>query len=129
MVKSMQRRSNTQEVKADDTFCELCANNHDATECGQALESNWYVEEYNKNDMSNTNNLTWRKHTTFSWQNQNNTLNPHPSTEKGYQNQPRKLNQPRQDYQHPNNYRTLENTLNSFMTQKFAYMARTDQFI
>ncbi|KAK8548180.1 hypothetical protein V6N12_061098 [Hibiscus sabdariffa] len=51
---------------------------------------------------------------------------------KGYQNQPRQnqqLNQPRQDYQQLNNYRTLENTLNAFMTQTSAYMARTNQFI
>ncbi|KAK8696756.1 hypothetical protein V6N13_001883 [Hibiscus sabdariffa] len=57
------------------------------------------------------------------------SLNPQPSPQQGYQNQPRQLNQPRQDYQQPNNYRTLENTLNTFMTQMFAYMARTDQFI
>ncbi|KAK8685793.1 hypothetical protein V6N13_124827 [Hibiscus sabdariffa] len=54
------------------------------------------------------------------------------SNPQGYQNQPRQnqpLNLPRQDYQQPNNYRTLENTLNAFMTQTCAYMARTDQFI
>ncbi|KAK8530732.1 hypothetical protein V6N12_013234 [Hibiscus sabdariffa] len=51
---------------------------------------------------------------------------------KGYQNQPRQnqqLNQPRQDYQQPKKYKTLENTLNAFTTQTSAYMARTDQFI
>ncbi|KAK8557920.1 hypothetical protein V6N13_008746 [Hibiscus sabdariffa] len=51
---------------------------------------------------------------------------------KGYQSQPRQnqqLNQPRQDYQQPSNYRTLENTLNTFMTQTSAYMAKTDKFI
>ncbi|KAK8640312.1 hypothetical protein V6N13_008069 [Hibiscus sabdariffa] len=35
----------------------------------------------------------------------------------------------RQDYQQPNNYRTLENTLNTFMTPTSAYMAKTDKFI
>ncbi|KAK8568776.1 hypothetical protein V6N12_007318 [Hibiscus sabdariffa] len=33
------------------------------------------------------------------------------------------------EFQQPNNYKTLENTLNAFMTQTSAYMARTDQFI
>ncbi|KAK8985005.1 hypothetical protein V6N11_082625 [Hibiscus sabdariffa] len=50
----------------------------------------------------------------------------------GYQSQPRQnqqLNQAKQDYQQPNNYRTLEATLNTFMTQTSADMARTDQFI
>ncbi|KAK8533933.1 hypothetical protein V6N12_047335 [Hibiscus sabdariffa] len=34
MVNIMQRQLNTQEVKAVDAFCELCGNNHDASECG-----------------------------------------------------------------------------------------------
>ncbi|KAK8666056.1 hypothetical protein V6N13_006208 [Hibiscus sabdariffa] len=49
MVKNMQRQSNTQEVKALDAFCELCGNNHDASECGQAPESSCYVGNFNKN--------------------------------------------------------------------------------
>ncbi|KAK8544918.1 hypothetical protein V6N13_123226 [Hibiscus sabdariffa] len=49
MVKNMQRKSNTHEVKALDAFCELCGNNHDASECGQAPESSCYVGNYNKN--------------------------------------------------------------------------------
>ncbi|KAK8601099.1 hypothetical protein V6N12_050941 [Hibiscus sabdariffa] len=92
-------------------------------------ETSCYIGEYNKNLRSNTYNPEWRKHPNFSWQNQNNSLNPQPSTQQGYQNQPRQLNQPRQDYQQPNNYKTLGNTLNTFMTQTSAYMARTDQFI
>ncbi|KAK8619607.1 hypothetical protein V6N13_135889 [Hibiscus sabdariffa] len=76
MVKNMQRQSNTQEVKALDAFCELCGNNHDALEYGQAPESSCYVGNFNKNMMSNTYNPAWRKHPNFSWQNQNNTLNP-----------------------------------------------------
>ncbi|KAL4351939.1 hypothetical protein GQ457_06G015610 [Hibiscus cannabinus] len=110
MLKNMKRQSPVQEVKALYAFCELCGNNHGASECGQAPESSFYIEEYNKN-------------------NQKNTLNPQPSTEQGYKNQLRPLNQPRQDFQQLSNYRTLENTLNIFMTQTFAYMARTDQFI
>ncbi|KAK8530849.1 hypothetical protein V6N12_013349 [Hibiscus sabdariffa] len=123
MVKNMQRQPSTQEVKALDAFCELCGNNHDASECGQNPETSCYVGEYNKNVRSNTYNPEWRKNPNFSWQNQNNSLNPQPSTQQGYQNQPR------QYYQQPSNYRTLENTLNTFMTQTSAYMARTDQFI
>ncbi|KAK8715479.1 hypothetical protein V6N13_042813 [Hibiscus sabdariffa] len=79
--------------------------------------------------MSNTYNPAWKKHPNFSSQNQNNTLNPSTSTQQGYQSQPRQnqqLNQPRQDYQQPSNYSTQENTLNTFMTQTAAYMARTD---
>ncbi|KAL4384216.1 hypothetical protein GQ457_15G015940 [Hibiscus cannabinus] len=49
MVKNMQRQSNPQEVKALDAFCELCGNNHDASECGQAPESSCYVGNFNKN--------------------------------------------------------------------------------
>ncbi|KAK8608895.1 hypothetical protein V6N13_025206 [Hibiscus sabdariffa] len=127
MVKNMQRQPNTQEVKALDAFCELCGNNHDASECGQNPETSCYIGEYNKNLRSNTYNPEWRKYPNFSWKNQNNSLNPQPSPQQGYQNQPRQLNQPRQDYQQPSNYRTLENTLNTFMTQTSAYMARTDR--
>ncbi|KAK8652397.1 hypothetical protein V6N13_061415 [Hibiscus sabdariffa] len=127
MVKNMQRQSNTQEVKALDAFCELCGNNHDASECGQAIETSCYVGNYNKN----TYNPAWRNHPNFSWKNQNNALNPQQSNQTGYQNQPRQNPQilPRQDYQQPTEYKTLENTLTQFMAQTSAYMARTDRFI
>ncbi|KAK8621901.1 hypothetical protein V6N13_097529 [Hibiscus sabdariffa] len=92
MVKSMQRQSNTQVVKVVDAFCELCGNNHNASECGQAPESSCFDGEYNKNIISNTYNPGWRKLPNFSWKNQNNTLNPKPSTQQGYQNQPRDEN-------------------------------------
>ncbi|KAK8559163.1 hypothetical protein V6N12_042445 [Hibiscus sabdariffa] len=95
-------------------------NNHDSSECGQNPETTYYVGNYNRNATSNTYNPAWRHHPNFSWQNQNNTLNPSTSTQQGYQSQPRlnqQQNQSRQDYQQPNNYRTLENTLNTFMTQ------------
>ncbi|KAL4375872.1 hypothetical protein GQ457_02G025210 [Hibiscus cannabinus] len=78
--------------------------------------------------MSNTYNLAWKKHPNFSWHNQNNALNPSTSNKQGYQNQPRQ-NLPQQKYQQPSNYKTLENTLMTFMTQTSAYMARTDQFL
>ncbi|KAK9031636.1 hypothetical protein V6N11_055929 [Hibiscus sabdariffa] len=97
----MQKQSHIQEVKALDAFCELCGNNHDASECGQK-------------------------------KNQNNTLNPQPPIQTIFQNQPRQNSQqilPRQDYQQPNEYKNLENTLTQFMAQTFAYMARTDRFI
>ncbi|KAK8669422.1 hypothetical protein V6N13_106853 [Hibiscus sabdariffa] len=109
MVKNMQKQQTIQEVKNP--------------------ESNYYVGNFNMNVMSNTYNPAWKKHPNLSWQNQNNTLNPSTSNQQGYQNQPRHnqpLNPPRQDYQQPNNYKTLENTLNAFMTQTYAYMARTD---
>ncbi|KAK8686453.1 hypothetical protein V6N13_125478 [Hibiscus sabdariffa] len=123
----MQRQSNTQEVKALDAFCELCGNNHDASECVQAAETSCYVGNYNKN----TYNPAWRNHPNFSWKNQNNALNPQQPNQTGYQNQPRQNPQvlPRQDYQQPTEYRTLENTLTQFMAQTSAYMARTDRFI
>ncbi|KAK8690787.1 hypothetical protein V6N13_074313 [Hibiscus sabdariffa] len=50
----------------------------------------------------------------------------------GFQNQPRQnpqQNLPRQEYQQPNDYKTLESTLLQFMAQTSAYMARTDRFI
>ncbi|KAK8652304.1 hypothetical protein V6N13_061325 [Hibiscus sabdariffa] len=93
MVKNMQRQTNTQEVKALDAFCELCGNNHDTSECGQAVEPSCYVGNYNKNPRQNQQNL------------------------------------PRQEYQQPDNYKTLEKTLTQFMAQTSAYMARTDRFI
>ncbi|KAK8997959.1 hypothetical protein V6N11_012494 [Hibiscus sabdariffa] len=120
MVKNLQKQPTIHEVKVMDTFCEICENNHDSSECGKNPESSCYVGNYNRNIMSNTYNPTWKKHPNFSWQNQNNTLNPNTSNQQGYQSQPRQnrqLNQPRQDYQQPNSYRTLENTLNTFMTQ------------
>ncbi|KAL4295233.1 hypothetical protein GQ457_12G014360 [Hibiscus cannabinus] len=54
MVKNMQKQPHIQEVKALDAFCEQCGNNHDASECGQQIESSGYVWNYNKNAMSNT---------------------------------------------------------------------------
>ncbi|KAK9033669.1 hypothetical protein V6N11_049855 [Hibiscus sabdariffa] len=132
MVKNMQKQPNIQEAKALDAFCELCGNNHDASECGQTLESSCYVGNYNKNTMSNTYNPTWRNHPNFSWKNQNNALNPQQPNQSGFQNQPRQNPQqilPRQEYQQPNDYKNLENTLTQFMAQSSAYMARTDRFI
>ncbi|KAK8701749.1 hypothetical protein V6N13_020128 [Hibiscus sabdariffa] len=128
----MQRQTNTQEVKALDAFCELCGNNHDTSECGQAIESSCYVGNYNKNVMSNTYNPAWRNHPKFSWKNQNNALNPQQPNRTGFQNQLRQNSQqnlPRQEYQQPDNYKTLENTLTQFMAQTSAYMAQTDRFI
>ncbi|KAK8494592.1 hypothetical protein V6N12_003479 [Hibiscus sabdariffa] len=130
MVKNMHKQSHIQEVKALDAFCELCGNNHDTSECGQNVESSCYVGNYNKNTMSNTYNPAWRNHPNFSWKNQKNTLNPQPPIQTGFQNQPRQNPQhilPRQDYQQPNEYKNLENTLTQFMAQTSAYMARTDR--
>ncbi|KAK8585374.1 hypothetical protein V6N13_076248 [Hibiscus sabdariffa] len=132
MVKNMQKQPHIQEVKALDAFCELCGNNHDASECGQNVETSCYVGNYNKNTMSNTYNPAWRNHPNFSWKNQNNTLNPQSSNQSGFLNQPRQNPQqllPRQDYQPPADYKDLENTLTQFMAQTSAYMARTDRFI
>ncbi|KAK8704758.1 hypothetical protein V6N13_048371 [Hibiscus sabdariffa] len=101
MVKNMQRQPNTQEVKALDAFSELCDNNHDTSECWQAIESSCYVGNYNKNVMSNTFNPAWRNHPNFSWKNQNNALNPQQPNQMGFQNQPRQNSQqnlPRQEY-------------------------------
>ncbi|KAK9024821.1 hypothetical protein V6N11_064727 [Hibiscus sabdariffa] len=123
MVKNLQKQPTIHEVRVLDSFYEICGSNHDSSECGQNPESSCYVGNYNKNAMSNTYNPAWKKHPNFSWQNQNNTLIPITSTQQGYQSQPRQnqqLNQPKQDYQQPNNYRTLENTLNTFMTQTSA---------
>ncbi|KAL4311372.1 hypothetical protein GQ457_01G020000 [Hibiscus cannabinus] len=89
MVKNMQKQPNIQEVKALDAFCELCGNNHDASECGQTIESSCYVGNYNKNTMSNTYNPAWRNHPNISWKNQNNALNPQQPNQSGFQNQPR----------------------------------------
>ncbi|KAL4388933.1 hypothetical protein GQ457_09G021580 [Hibiscus cannabinus] len=105
--------------------------NHDASECGQQVESSCYVGNYNKNTMSNTYNPAWRNHPNFSWKNQNNTLNPQQPTQTGFQNQPRQNQQPlpRQEFQQPTDYKSLENTLTQFMAQTSAYMVRTDRFI
>ncbi|KAK8681173.1 hypothetical protein V6N13_053580 [Hibiscus sabdariffa] len=131
MVKNMQKQPHIQEVKALDAFCDQCGSNHDASECGQQVESSCYVGNFNRNNMSNTYNPTWRNHPNFSWKNQNNTLNPQQPTQSGFQNQPRQNPQPlpRQEFQQPTEYKSLENTLNQFMAQTSAYMARTDRFI
>ncbi|KAL4295792.1 hypothetical protein GQ457_12G014190 [Hibiscus cannabinus] len=42
MVKNMQKQPHIQEVKALDAFCEHCGNNHDASKCGQQIESSCY---------------------------------------------------------------------------------------
>ncbi|KAK8628149.1 hypothetical protein V6N13_063861 [Hibiscus sabdariffa] len=131
MVKNMQKQPHIQEVKALDAFCDQCGSNHDASECGQQVESSCYVGNFNRNNMSNTYNPAWRNHPNFSWKNQNNTLNPQQPTQTGFQNQPRQNQQtlPRQEFQQPTDYKSLENTLNQFMAQTSAYMARTDRFI
>ncbi|KAL4295259.1 hypothetical protein GQ457_12G016170 [Hibiscus cannabinus] len=131
MVKNMQKQPHIQEVKALDAFCDQCGSNHDASKCGQQVESSCYVENYNRNTMSNTYNPTWRNHPNFSWKNQNNNLNPQQPTQTGFQNQPRQNQQPlpRQEFQQPTNYKNLENTLTQFMAQTSANMARTDRFI
>ncbi|KAL4289819.1 hypothetical protein GQ457_14G014550 [Hibiscus cannabinus] len=76
----MQKQPHIQEVKALEAFCELCGNNHDASECGKNMETSCYVGNYNKNTMSNTYNPAWRNHPNFSWKNQKNTLNPNHQT-------------------------------------------------
>ncbi|KAK8515995.1 hypothetical protein V6N12_066833 [Hibiscus sabdariffa] len=85
MVKNTYKQPNIQEVKALDAFCELCGNNHDASECGQTIESSCYPRQ-----------------------------NPQQIL-------------PRHEYQQPNDYKYLENTLTQFMDQTSAYMARTDR--
>ncbi|KAL4283519.1 hypothetical protein GQ457_16G018000 [Hibiscus cannabinus] len=131
MVKNMQKQPHTQEVKAVDAFCDQCGSNHDASECGQQVESSCYVGNYNRNNTSNTYNPAWRNHPNFSWRNQSNTLNPQHPTQPGFQIQPRQNQQPqpRQELHQPTEYKSLENTLNQFMAQTSAYMARTDKFI
>ncbi|KAL4341859.1 hypothetical protein GQ457_08G031570 [Hibiscus cannabinus] len=131
MVKNMQKQPHFQEVKAIDTFCDQCGSNHDASECGQQVESSCYVGNYNRNNISNTYNSAWRNHPNFSWKNQSNTLNPQQPTQPGFQNQPRQnqQTQSRQEFHQPIEYKSLENTLNQFMAQTSAYMARTDRFI
>ncbi|KAL4347486.1 hypothetical protein GQ457_17G002470 [Hibiscus cannabinus] len=131
MVKNMQKQPHTQEVKAVEAFCDQCGSNHDASECGQQVESRCYVGNYNRSNTSNTYNPAWRNHPNFSWRNQSNTLNPQQPTQPGFQNQPRQnqQTQPRQEYHQPTEYKSLKNTLNQFMAQTSAYMARTDKFI
>ncbi|KAL4347969.1 hypothetical protein GQ457_17G008410 [Hibiscus cannabinus] len=131
MVKNMQKQPHTQEVKAVDAFCDQCGSNHDASECGQQVESSCYVGNYNRNNTSNTYNPAWRNHPNFSWRNQSNTLNPQQPTHPGFQIQPRQnqQSQPRQEFQQPIEHKSLENTLHQFMNQTSAYMARTDRFI
>ncbi|KAL4273391.1 hypothetical protein GQ457_13G013790 [Hibiscus cannabinus] len=92
MVKNMQKQPHIQKVKALNAFCDQCGSNHDASECGQQVESSCYT---------------------------------------GFQNQPRQNQQPlpRQEFQQPTDYKSLENTLTQFMAQTSAYMARTERFI
>ncbi|KAL4347621.1 hypothetical protein GQ457_17G007610 [Hibiscus cannabinus] len=51
MVKNMQKQPHIQEVKALDAFCNQCGSNHDASECGEQVESSCYVGNYNRNAM------------------------------------------------------------------------------
>ncbi|KAL4384914.1 hypothetical protein GQ457_15G017330 [Hibiscus cannabinus] len=131
MVKNMHKEPHIQEVKAIDAFCDQCGSNHDASGCGQQVESSCYVGNYNRNNTSNTYNPAWRNHPNFSWRNQSNTLNPQQPTQSGFQNQPKQnqQTQPRQEFHQPIEHKSLENTLNQFMAQTSAYMARTDKFI
>ncbi|KAK8705534.1 hypothetical protein V6N13_049134 [Hibiscus sabdariffa] len=89
MVKNLQKQPVIHEVKVLDYLYELCRNNHDSSECGQTPETSYYVGNYNRNVTSNTYNPAWRQHPSFSWQNQNNTLNLSTSNQQGYQGQPR----------------------------------------
>ncbi|KAL4363294.1 hypothetical protein GQ457_04G021310 [Hibiscus cannabinus] len=67
---NMQKQPHIQEVKALDAFCDQCGSNHNASECGQQVESSCYVGNYNRNNISNTYNTAWRNHRNFSWKNQ-----------------------------------------------------------
>ncbi|KAL4368964.1 hypothetical protein GQ457_05G023390 [Hibiscus cannabinus] len=51
MVKNMQKHPNIQEVKAMDSFCEICGNKHDSSEYGQNPKSSCFVGNYNRNMM------------------------------------------------------------------------------
>ncbi|KAL4291485.1 hypothetical protein GQ457_14G014820 [Hibiscus cannabinus] len=42
MVKNLQKQPHIQDVKALDAFCDQCGSNHDASECGQQVESSCY---------------------------------------------------------------------------------------
>ncbi|KAL4367303.1 hypothetical protein GQ457_05G022440 [Hibiscus cannabinus] len=104
MVKNMQKQPHIQEVKALDAFCDQCGSNHDASECGQQVESSCYVGNYNR--------ILWQTHTTqhggiiqtSRGKIRTNTLNPQQPTQTGFQNQPRQNQQ-------PTDYKSLENTL------------------
>ncbi|KAL4326240.1 hypothetical protein GQ457_11G024980 [Hibiscus cannabinus] len=92
MVMNMQKHPHIQKVKALDAFCDQCGSNHDASDCGQQVESSCYT---------------------------------------GFQNQPRQNQQPlpRQEFQQPADYKSLETTVTQFMAQTSAYMERIDRFI
>ncbi|KAK8971597.1 hypothetical protein V6N11_005050 [Hibiscus sabdariffa] len=50
----MQKQPVIQEVKAMESFYEICGNNHDSSECGQNPESSCYVGNYDRNAESAT---------------------------------------------------------------------------
>ncbi|KAE8726736.1 hypothetical protein F3Y22_tig00006396pilonHSYRG00002 [Hibiscus syriacus] len=61
------------EVKATNSACLLCHDNHHESECPTNQESTNYVGNYNRgnnNPYSNTYNPGWRQHSNFSWENQ-----------------------------------------------------------
>ncbi|KAK8636891.1 hypothetical protein V6N13_064326 [Hibiscus sabdariffa] len=60
MVKNLQKQPTIHEVKVMDSFCELCGNNHDSSECGQNQETSCYVGNYNNNVTPNTYNPAWK---------------------------------------------------------------------
>ncbi|KAL4360991.1 hypothetical protein GQ457_04G022910 [Hibiscus cannabinus] len=58
MVKNMQKHPHIQKVKALDAFCDQCGSNHDASECGQQVESSCYEFQQHSDYKSLENTLT-----------------------------------------------------------------------
>ncbi|KAK8533039.1 hypothetical protein V6N12_076320 [Hibiscus sabdariffa] len=103
------RRGTTQLDSSDNILAQISALTN------MNLESSCYVGNYNRNVTSNTYNPAWRHHPNFSWQNQNNALNPSTPNQQGYQGQPmqnQQLNQPRTEMRMQNQESALKSLEN-----------------
>ncbi|KAL4340439.1 hypothetical protein GQ457_08G034750 [Hibiscus cannabinus] len=125
IVKTLQKSKETYEVKVAKSFCDLCYNNHDFSECPQNSECMFYVGDHNwnNNPYSIKYNLEGRQHPNFSWNNQRNpnyTIRQNAEASRFQQNIPQ---------QKPSSTNSLEYSLNDFIHKTESYMVETSKFM
>ncbi|KAL4318019.1 hypothetical protein GQ457_18G015940 [Hibiscus cannabinus] len=125
IVKTLQKSKETYEVKVAKSFCDLCYNNHDFSECPQNLECMFYVGDHNwnNNPYSIKYNPEGRHYPKFSW---NNQRNPNYTVRQNAEASRFQHNIPQQQ---PSSTSSLENSLNAFIHKTESYMTETSKFI
>ncbi|KAL4319610.1 hypothetical protein GQ457_18G010330 [Hibiscus cannabinus] len=125
IVKTLQKSKETNEVKVAKSFCDLCYNNHDFSECPQNPDCMFYVGDRNwkNNPYSIKYNPEGSQPPNFSWNNQRNpnyTIRQNAEASRFQQNIPQ---------QQQSSTSSLEYSLNDFIHKTEYYMAETSKFM